>query len=180
MKKLIAFLYCVSFMIVLASCQKAPHKNKDLISAGFYELGDKGMVQNEEYVFYPFDSIPLFNGNSLFEDEDKNLYSLDVDLRFTDRCKLKNLPLIIEYPDLTADSIVYSKIDINLFDDEDKFLGKGNLGIYEKQTPIIPRIPRDKLFFVSISTPLYNTEGIISLGLLIKQNHATDSTRVHK
>ncbi|MCH5235709.1 MAG: hypothetical protein J1E16_10480 [Muribaculaceae bacterium] len=125
-------------------------------------FGDKGMAPHREYTFYPFESID--------KNLSKDLFSISISLRYTDSCKFKFLPLKVEYASLVNDSIIEKNIKIPLFDDNGRYKGKGNLGIYESEISLINNQPFEEGFFISLSTFETKTEGIISLGVITMKN----------
>lgn len=150
-------LFFIFGLTVLTSCIK----NKDYKEGSYFVFDEKGMFPYREYTFYPFEK---FEGSS-----PKNVFSIFISLRYTDSCNLKFLPLKIEYASLVKDSIIEKNINIPLYDDNGLFKGKGNLGIYESEISLIKKQHFEEGFFISISTPETNTEGIISLGIINKK-----------
>lgn len=145
------------FCIFLFSCSTQPEQSR----SSFIDFDDSGMLANKEYLFQPFDSISPSIAN--------NLYDLYLELRYSNVCRIKQLPIDIEIGSVWDDSIINKKINLKLFDKDDNFQGKGNFGVYEISANIIDSIKIKDGFFISVSTPESNTKGIISLGTLIKK-----------
>ena len=150
-------------LMSLSGCKNLPFIDKDSIFSSYVDFGAGKMMPDEDYLFDFFDSIP----------DVKKLkdVSVEVSVRYTDRCKIKSLPLNVETASLYSDSIELRQIDIPLFNENDEFQGQGNFGIFETNYTLsqLPEIPEG--FFVDISTPEKNTRGIISLGISVTSNH---------
>lgn len=148
----------LGFLILLIFLMGSCYKNPILSHSFFYELGEEGLSQNQEYVFFPFEQM------------DKDTLGLKYDffliIRFSDRYKLKYLPLEIESSDLNCDTIIKEVINLNLFDNDNQLIGKGNFGIFERKILLKKKQLFDESAFVAISTKEKATEGILSLGLL--------------
>ena len=157
-KKIIDILPLFYLLILIGGLLGCDNKNRDS-SFLFFDFGNEGMISGREYIFYPNDSsyFPPHNNDAVF-------YLL---IRYTDNCKINSLPVSIEYTSLMNDSTTVNFIDIPLFDDTDKFLGKGNFGVYERLFPLNLKISADS--YISVLTQEKNTTGIISLGLLRSQ-----------
>lgn len=153
MKKYIPFL----FSLFLIGCGNLTHQIPEKNFSVFIDFGEEGLIPEKNYLFDNLDS--LANVSKL-----KNGV-LEICVRYTDRCKIKNLPLNVEYSSLSSDSIYSKSIEINLFDNEDNVKGKGNFGIYETVFPVISDINFKDALYISISTTENLTSGILSLGV---------------
>ena len=158
MKRTINFSFLLVFfsLFIFLSCEK----NSQFQEASFFDFGEKGMVPNFQYVFYPFKALSDSSGNDCF--------SITLAVRYTSEYKYKNLPLKVEYLSSEPDTIIERILSVPLFDDKDGFTGKGNLGIYEAKVPLIEITGFGEDFFISIETPENNTNGILSLGVICK------------
>lgn len=126
----------------------------------FYDFGKKGMLKNVEYIFNPFnDSIVL---------KDDKDYKVALIIRYSDECQVKSLPLNIEYASLVNDSIKEKKIVLPLFDEQKYNNGKSNFGVYESEYLLFERQAPEDGFFISIVSPTSDIEGLLSLGIILK------------
>lgn len=148
-------LFFSSFFIVGSGCISKENLPYASLS-NFIEFGSHGMQPSIEYVFSPFDSISKI---------DKDFFSIMVVIRYSERCRIRSLPLNIEYLSAT-DSIISKNLLVNLFHNDGTVVGYGNYGIYEVKFPLLNEIKPSPEFFVSISTQEKATSGIISLGLI--------------
>lgn len=115
------------------------------------------MKPDTEYIFYPFENMTANDSISNYE--------IILSLRITDQCLIKNFPLNIEFASLQNDSIQNKKLNFSLFNEENQKIGKGNFGIYQYKKTLIDKIKPEEGFFITLSTPEQNTQGIISLGI---------------
>ena len=154
----ITFLSCAFLCGILISCVD-PHKRESF----FYDLGEEGLIKDHQYVFYPLSEFSDSLQNSFFK--------IDVSVRYKSSCRLKELPLKIEYSSLEADSVYDTKIQIPLFGDDDSLKGKGNYGLYDETVTLFKSHPFEEGFFISISSTEEDTHGIISLGIVCDINN---------
>ena len=118
------------------------------------------MLKNVEYIFNPFnDSIVL---------KDDKDYKVALIIRYSDECKVKSLPLNIEYASLVNDSIKEKKIVLPLFDEQKYNNGKSNFGVYESEYLLFECQAPEDGFFISIVSPTSDIEGLLSLGIILK------------
>lgn len=142
-------------VLIFISCVK----KSEFIDSSYYDFGEKGMIPDREYIFYPFEKTK--------EVIDKEL-TFYITVRFSDRCGLKSIPLSVEYGSLDDDQINNSEFTIPLFDDYGNSKGKGNWGIYEVELPFLKDKKYEEGFFISLSTQEKDTHGILSLGIISK------------
>ncbi|MCH5231429.1 MAG: hypothetical protein J1F43_06500 [Muribaculaceae bacterium] len=116
------------------------------------------MTPDKEYLFTPFDGIS-------FDSIQKPDYSVELIVRYSDRCAIKELPLKFETISIFNDSIIERELKVKLFNDDDEISGSGNYGIYQTQIPLFPKVLADENFFITFSTPERITSGLLSLGV---------------
>ena len=158
MKKTLRLLSGLILNLIVASLVACTSEKDNGVSE-FYDLGEEGMIPQKEYVFNPLDSI--------FGLQAGDLSDIELAVRFSDQFSLQSLPLTIEFGDLKNESIFRKEIDLLLYGNDDRHLGKGTLGIYESEFPL-GSFHLEEGFFISVSTPELSTRGIHAIGLLYK------------
>lgn len=153
-KNLYLFLLS-SILLSFLSC----HHNPEAINVSFHNFGPNGMMPDEEYIFSPFENLDY---DSLIISK----YDISLIIRYSDKCRIKQLPLKIESSSFNFDTIYNSEISAILFDDKNKNSGKGGLGSYETIIPFRDNESFDKGLSLAISTPEKNAQGIIALGVI--------------
>lgn len=154
--KHLRLLTAVFSLILFCACrQKGGNQFSD-----FIDLGETGMSPGRQYIFEPFkvnlkDSLP-------------NDFNVFIEIRYSEKCKISGLPLLIEYSSLKEDSIHNAEILIDLFDMNSNLPGKSAYGIYETSYKLIEHQPFEESFFVSIATPEIDTGGVLSLGVVCR------------
>lgn len=151
-KKFFFYSFCFFLFISLVGCSKPDTVTQE----DFLDLGREGFIPGVDYSFFPFKDDSL-NVN-------KGMYNFDLVIRFSDKCKIKSLPLEIQYPVLNSDSMVSKKINAPLFDGNDESMGKGNFGLFETKVKIIEKVEVDDSFYFSVMTEDPNTAGVVSIG----------------
>lgn len=146
-------------LLIHTSCKKS----EDLEESCFYDFDREGMKPDLQYIFNPFkdfqDSLKI---------NEKEIYSIDLIIRYSELCELRKIPLDVEYASLDNDSLKTKRIEISLYDESDYIEGKGNYGIYDVTVPFLKHQVVEKGFYISISTPEKSTHGILSLGIICK------------
>lgn len=137
--------------------------NDKVVTSRYIDFGKEGMPTSIDCVFDNlFDSIII--------DENKR-YDIFISIRYSEMCQLQTIPLEIEYGSINSDTIQSKKILINLFDGNDKTIGKGNMGLFETSTELLSDIYLNEGFFVSIKTEQTSAYGITGAGITIKNNN---------
>lgn len=116
------------------------------------------MIPDVSYEFRPWIA---HNSDSLSND----LYSLYLLIRFTEKCRIRELPLDIEMTCNTEDSLIRKHIEVTLFNEEDKVKGEGNYGIYRTEVNFASECRLDENFYISVETSEKDTQGVVSLGV---------------
>lgn len=117
------------------------------------------------YEFMPFDSL-LYKDSLLKFD-----YNLFLIVRYTEKCRLKNLPLNIEYASLNRDSVISLNINIPLYNSNGRPVGYGNYGLYETSYALLEKINPEEGFYIAVKTHEENTPGINSLGIVCRKQN---------
>lgn len=157
MKIIDRIVFSLAFLLLFAC------KQKDMVSQSvFQEFGSEGMVPLKEYVFLPFDSLVSSSSDSVFD--------ISIAVRYSDRCRLRDLPLNVETVSFSADTIFFSNISVPLFDAEDSLEGKGNFGIYEQTYPLLKHQKPDERLSIAVSSHEKLLEGILALGVIIEKH----------
>lgn len=136
--------------------------NRDSTSI-FYEFDNEGPGKNTEYLFNPFDSVSTYRAKENFD--------IILEVRYNGLCKIKTLPIAMEAAGFENDSVIAHELQIPLFDTEDIALGKGKMGVYEIYYPLFDNLRPSETFFISLSTPLEDTQGIISWGIIARNKN---------
>lgn len=157
-----SFITLLSLMcFFLSACRE----KSDIIYSDFLNFDSKGMVVNYEYLFKP----EIYNDSIHRNSFSSSPYALSLIVRYNETCPLKYLPLKIEYGDLETDSVTLKKVEIPLFDNEDKNTGKGNFGLYQSEISINDNFFLKEGTFLSVATDEKDTHGISALGIIIKR-----------
>ena len=123
----------------------------------FIEIGNGGLGRNIPYCFHLPDSLYALSNDST------DIY---LEIRYTENYSLKNLILDVEVAGSKKDTIETHRYDMSLFSDMDMANERKGLSILSKTLPIystsIDNIPIE----ITISTPMEDTNGIISLGII--------------
>lgn len=152
---------CLFFLLTILSCRKIKLEPALPGYSNFIEFGNQGMMRNTQYDFFPFDSIDVDTINKLFD--------FNLEVRFNERCRIQSLPLLLEYRIKANEDIMEKNISLILFTPSGKPVGSGSYGLYEVSVPLLDSIAYSDAFFISVSTPENNTDGIISLGVTAQQ-----------
>ena len=142
-------------LLLLSGCHHVNHADDSC----FYEFDEKGPAPLVEYSFFPFK-------NGRIDSVAIKKYDLALVVRFNDKCQLKQLPLSIETSSFNRDEISKSKIVIDLFDNNNNSLGKGNFGLYECEIPLAENIDFDEGLCLSIETSQPYVAGVLALGIV--------------
>lgn len=129
--------------------------------SSFMDFDDKGLSPGMQYMILPVENI----------DEDilkDTKFSTSLVVRYTDKCKIRELPLNLEYILNRGDSIGSEDIKLTLFDKEEDYFGRGNYSLYQKEIKLADSILLDDDAFVSIATFDKNTAGIVSMGIVCR------------
>ena len=157
MKRFVKYYFIIIILIFLNSCI-----NKDLKSFSSYEdFNGQGMVPYREYMFFPFKEMEKY--------KDTENFSISIEVRYSDKCNIRYLPLKVEYSSLERDTIDTSLINIPLFDANGQNTGKGNYGIFDYRVNVLPHQKPEEGFFMALSTEERNTNGILALGVICQQ-----------
>lgn len=148
------FIFFISVFVCLVSCRE----DKDKMGSSFIDLGIDGMTQDYQYIFQPLESL-------YFDSISTSRFNVELILRYTDKCRFKELPLVTESFLKLNDTIDTREMSIPLFNQEGKVKGKGNYGIYQEEVPFLQDQELDENFFISLSTTEPDTEGIVALGV---------------
>lgn len=151
------FFITAFFIILFTSCRDKNH----IFSSSFIDFDHSGLKQNQEYLFIPCKEI---GNNDSFH---KNC-SLWIAVRYSDKCKIKSIPLNIEISSPELDTILNLEKDVDLFSTDDHPLGKGHYGIYETEFNLLEDLQVDPEMKVSVSTTEPDTKGIMSMGIICK------------
>lgn len=156
--KPINFLWSGLFLLILTvSCEG----NRQLNYSVFIDFPKEGMIPGKDYIFYPFENADSLDNN--------DLYQIDLEIRYNQRCKILNLPLIVEYASLTDDSVKTLNLLINLFEEKKEFKKKGNFAISTVSETLIPDTHYQEGLFISVKTEEKETSGILSIGTVRKK-----------
>lgn len=147
-------------LIILSGLLIFSCKNPYNYSSFYYNFDSQGMIKGKEYLFYPFAQI---------NDSAGNIYSVILELRYNDRCSIRELPITLETGSLNSDSIEKRIISVHLFDSIGNMYGNGNYGIYKTHYTLIDSVSKDESLFISLSTPEKNCGGLLSLGILTEE-----------
>ena len=150
---------CLFFLSGFIACS---HIEKEL--SEFISFSSEGMIKNKWYDF-SFDLSEKYN-----QIEPSSFYDISIEVRYSGLFKYKNLPIVIECYNCTTDTINQYKVDIPLFDSGGEAVVKSKYGIFETQYKLENKVKLDSCVSYSLTTPLDNSEGIINLGLLIKEH----------
>lgn len=148
-----------SMLLIFVSCKDI----SDVKESQFYNFEKSGMGENVEYLFNPFE------GN--FDNNIQNKYDIIIEVRYSDKCRLKSLPLNVELSSLKNDSIHQRKISIPLFDDKDNFQGKGHFGVFESNFELLKSHVIEEGLNICVSTPEVDSSGILALGVVVKNRN---------
>lgn len=159
MKTVIRFVFIYSLIFLCSGCKDA----SEIKESVFYNFDDQGMKNNFEFIFQPFETIPSGSRNQI--------YDISIELRYSNKCILKSLPLNVEFASLESDTIFKQRIIIPLFDDEDNFQGKGNFGVFEANHILMKNQPFEDGFYINITTPEADTHGILALGVTLRNQN---------
>lgn len=145
----------LSFLAFAAISCKNPYEHQVM---EFYDISDEGILPLKEFLFSPFKESDNKTGKE---------YDLLLSLRFTDKCRIKELPLKIEYSSLEDDTITTFNYVVTLFDKKDKWDGSKSFGVYETVVPILTDVKSKEGFYLLV-TPQNSmpVQGIISMGIL--------------
>lgn len=147
------FLSIIIVLCCLCSCSSQSKEQKTT----YIELDAEGLVPFDEYLFYPL--------KDCCEDSLKAVYDLWLNVRYTDECRIKYLPLNIEIGSLDSDSIRMKQLNVPLFNENGHLGSKGNLNLFNSQIKIIENLHFEEGFFMAVSTPESHTKGIIAIGV---------------
>lgn len=135
-------------------------------------------VEYSEFVDIPSSGIPqicVYDFSPEFEDSVcrevlPNFLVLSV--RYTVNCPSRSIILDIEEMSLTHTIPDSTTVELPLFDEEGKPLGKGNYGIYEVNDTIRKNMKVPEGYTVSVSSPLppEKTKGIRAVGIILKSD----------
>ena len=160
MKKRINPLSTIILLIFILLCIEACSDHTNPSFTEFVELGNEGLTPGYEYVFQNFDQSVLekkINRDSLF--------GVDLLIRYNDQCRISELPLEIEYYSILQDSVISIHESISLFGNNDTQSFSNHFGLFEIRIPIIEKIIKSNVFFISLKTFEEDTQGIIALGI---------------
>ncbi|MCH5224537.1 MAG: hypothetical protein J1D77_01010 [Muribaculaceae bacterium] len=153
-KPAIILVFFLLLPFLFSGCR--PHST--LEGEEFLDLGFKGLIQFYQYEFRPFSEMPEnFLANHKCD--------ISIVVRFSERCKIKSLPLKAEYLLATEENVRNKTIEIPLFNDSDIENGKGNFGLYEVEYPLIEDVVVDDCCFIALSTWVPDSQGVIAMGL---------------
>ena len=144
---------CILLVLMMGSCSSKSGEEW----SEFIDFGSDGMIPHREYLLYPFQNH--------LEDSIQKEATIYIGIRYTDNCKVKNLPLNVEYSSLLADTIRERQIDIPLFENQGGENANSHLGIYEKYVLLRPNLLIDSSQYFLLSTDTQDTKGIISIGI---------------
>ena len=155
---LLPLLMLLSLWMMAQGCKNISEN----ATSDFYDLDNRGLRENLEYVFNP--CIP------------SGKYDVFLEIRYNNNFSLESLPLNMEYFSVSLDSIVYDSMNINFIKNneiipqsgEGESQSKGNFGIYELKTLILKGFEIGDDSYITLSTPIEDTHGVISLGLTYK------------
>lgn len=156
MKKLLPLAFF--FFMCLSGCDKISYSKPETIFSEYVDISSEGLLPGFEYVFDSFDSIS--------KTTKEFSCTLLLSLRYSDYCDKKIIPFNIEYSSPESDSIITLKMNFPLFTDDDRNMGKGNFGIYEKSVPIIDNVEFSEGFYVAVSSPDKISKGLLSIGIV--------------
>lgn len=155
-----SFLYPVLMFLSLPSgCE-----NLDKIDySDFADIPQSGIPQYWKYDFVTTekDSAQTISG----------VHDAVIAVRYTNECKSRSVFLDIEEYENGNDTSDTLRIEIPLFDDAGKALGKGIYGIYEVSDTIRRNFKVNDGYIMSVSTPMKesSTAGIKSIGFILSR-----------
>ena len=153
----------IIFLFGVIVCLFSACKEKEVIlNSEFYELNYEGLLSGKEYLFSPFNSL----ADSSFDEKKFNICLV---IRYSEICRLKNLPLRIECSSPLRDTISYQNLNLELFDNDDFPIGHGHYGIFELKKCLYRDMNPIENFALSVSSDLKETNGILSLGILCEE-----------
>lgn len=150
--------------LLVSSCVKVSEFDESI----FFDMENHHMGKDVEYIFKPFEKLS--------EEKCKGKFFLvELAVRYSDICDLQSLPLDIEYASLAHDSIKNLRILMPLFNEADEMQGKGNFGVFQSGQILLKKQPYEEGFFISVSSPVEDTQGIVSLGITLKESKTIDN-----
>lgn len=152
-------LFClIPFFSFLTSCVGDP----DILVSEFVDFGENGMVKNHQY--------ELSCDSTVLAGVKGERPETELMVRYSSHCRIKYLVLNMEILSLNEYE-GQQQLKIPLFDDKGKPLGKGGTGLYLLSYPLnIGYEEKDSCSFF-FSTPLDDTKGVESLGIVIKKRN---------
>lgn len=148
-------------IIILSGCNNISE------NSNFIDLGSSGMEKGVNYEIY----LPRIQNKDIVVDD---VY-VDIVIRFTDFYKYDNVLLDVTYVNLHKQADETIRVDIPLSEyDKDNF-EKGR-SVHSIKFKILEYKEIDQECPVYISTPMENTNGLISLGLILQEPNDSNGT----